>query len=190
MVLRWQEVRMWFSLLHCSSSDSPAEHNNFGQFFQIEILQYFQYVKKFPTSASWSGICSRSLVQLLPWYKRYKFCVTWMGSIPITWLEWFLFPFIFVGSNILSRLGYKSLEGVLPVANLVILDRGLCVLKSIVSLNKRGVCASALIKKHRYWTKYIVGGGIQAFMNKKQVEYQERLPGEVYSVGFDLFSMK
>ena len=47
---------------------------------------------------------------------------------------------------------------------LVILGKVFCVLKAIVSLKKRGIYASALIKKRRYWSKYIDGSGIQSFM--------------------------
>ena len=38
---------------------------------------------------------------------------------------------------------------------IVILDSGLCVLKSIIELREKGVFASALIKKRRYLPKYI-----------------------------------
>ena len=40
---------------------------------------------------------------------------------------------------------------------MVILDSGFCVLKAIVELHKKGVFASALIKKQSYWLKYIHG---------------------------------
>ena len=39
-----------------------------------------------------------------------------MGYILITWLEWFLFPFLCVSPNIQSILGNKYLEGILPAA--------------------------------------------------------------------------
>ena len=74
----------------------------------------------------------------------------------------------------------KSLFG---TGKFVILDIGLFVLKCIVSLKKRGVYASSLIKKIRCWIKYIDGGGIQSSMNNKQVGYQARLTEEVDGVG-------
>jgi hypothetical protein len=43
----------------------------------------------------------------------------------------------------------------------VILDSGFCVLKALIELAKKGVFASALIKKRRwYWPKYIDGGEV------------------------------
>ena len=51
-----------------------------------------------------------------------------------------------------------------PIHNtgrLVILDSGFCVLKGLVELGKVGLFASALIKKRRYWPKYIRGEEIK-----------------------------
>jgi hypothetical protein len=39
----------------------------------------------------------------------------------------------------------------------VILDSGFCVLQCLVELKKIGVFASAVIKKRRYWPKYVPG---------------------------------
>ena len=44
---------------------------------------------------------------------------------------------------------------------ILILDSGFCVLNGIVALAKKGVFASALIKKKRYWPKYIKGEEIK-----------------------------
>jgi hypothetical protein len=38
-------------------------------------------------------------------------------------------------------------------------NSGFCVLKGIVELKKRGVCASALVKKPRHWPKRVPGVG-------------------------------
>ena len=43
---------------------------------------------------------------------------------------------------------------------LVILDSGFCVLKGLIELAKQGVYGAALIKKRRYWPKYIDGESI------------------------------
>jgi hypothetical protein len=48
----------------------------------------------------------------------------------------------------------KSIWG---TAKVVVLDSGFCVLQGIVELKKRGVFAAALIKKCRYWPKWILG---------------------------------
>jgi hypothetical protein len=51
----------------------------------------------------------------------------------------------------------------------VILDSGFCVLSGIVELAKRGLHGGALIKKRRYWPKYILGEIIKAHFAEKQV---------------------
>ena len=62
----------------------------------------------------------------------------------------------------------RMLEPIFARGNGVILDSGFCVLKGIVELMKRGVYASALIKKQKYWTKYIKGDAIRnCFKDKK-----------------------
>ena len=48
----------------------------------------------------------------------------------------------------------KPLHG---TGKVVVLDSGFCVLKGVVELKKRGVFAAALIKKRRYWPKYVPG---------------------------------
>ena len=42
----------------------------------------------------------------------------------------------------------------------VIIDSGLCVLKGLLEMRKRGVYGSALIKKRRYWPSGVHGDGI------------------------------
>ena len=48
----------------------------------------------------------------------------------------------------------KSIHG---TGNVVVMDSGFCVLKAIVTLKNNGVFSSALIKKRRYWPKYVKG---------------------------------
>ena len=48
----------------------------------------------------------------------------------------------------------------------VILDSGFCVLKGIIELKNRGVYASALIKKRKYWLKHIKGESRPISMGK------------------------
>ena len=47
------------------------------------------------------------------------------------------------------------LEPIFAKGMVVILDSGFCVLRGIIELKKRGVYASALIKKCKYWPKHI-----------------------------------
>ena len=44
------------------------------------------------------------------------------------------------------------------------LDSGFCVLKGIAELKKKGVFAAALIKKRRYWPKFIDGDAIASWI--------------------------
>ena len=74
-----------------------AKHNNFGQFFQIELLQY---VQKYSMSVFWriffSVHCYNSFL-----YSNDMNCPwTWMGYITIPWIEWFLLPLLFVRTDI------------------------------------------------------------------------------------------
>ena len=50
----------------------------------------------------------------------------------------------------------------------VVMDSGFCVAKGIVEMEKKGVFGQALIKKRRYWPKFIPGDEIdQAFQDKE-----------------------
>ena len=53
--------------------------------------------------------------------------------------------------------------------SVVVLDSGFCVLKGNLELKKRGVYASALIKKRRFWPKYIKGDDIKSQFDGKDV---------------------
>ena len=80
-----------------------------------------------------------------------------------------------------------------PIHNtgrLVILDSGFCVLKGLVELGKVGLFASALIKKRRYWPKYIRGEEIKEHFKDKAVGEVDAWPGKIDDVPFYVFSMK
>ena len=72
----------------------------------------------------------------------------------------------------------------------VVLDSGFCVLKGIVELLKRGVYASAVIKKRRYWPAGIKGDEIKEHMSNKQVGEVDALPGVYDEKNFHVFCMK
>ena len=81
----------------------------------------------------------------------------------------------------------------LPIFNLgmmVILDSGFCVLKGIVELQKNGVYASALIKKRRYWPKYICGEDIKSHFADKEVGATDAWAGKLDGVPFHIYAMK
>jgi Transposase IS4 len=81
----------------------------------------------------------------------------------------------------------KSLYG---TGKLVIVDSGFCVLQAIIELKKLSVYVSALVKKRRYWPKYIMGDEIKETFADKEIGYQDRLPRELDGTKFDLFGMK
>ena len=60
----------------------------------------------------------------------------------------------------------KDLYG---TGKVVVLDSGFCVLEGIIALKKLGVFAHAVIKKRRYWPKYIPGDEIDAHMKEKKL---------------------
>ena len=55
--------------------------------------------------------------------------------------------------------------------DIVICDSGFCVLKGVASCKKFGVNLQAMIKKRRYWPKYILGDMINAHFVNKEVGY-------------------
>ena len=72
----------------------------------------------------------------------------------------------------------------------VILDSGLCVLKGIIKLRKKGVFSSALIKKWQYWPKYIKGDKIKAHFNDKNVGDTDSWAGTFDNIPFHVYAMK
>ena len=56
-----------------------------------------------------------------------------------------------------------------------VLDSGFCVLKSLIELQKKGLYAAALIKKRRYWPKYIPGDKIIEHFKDKEVGHVDAL---------------
>ena len=72
----------------------------------------------------------------------------------------------------------------------VVLDSGFCVLQGLVELWKKGVFAAALIKKRRYWPKYIRGDEIAEHFRDKDVGAVDAWPGELDGVRFHVFCMK
>jgi Transposase IS4 len=74
---------------------------------------------------------------------------------------------------------------------IVVLDSGFCVLKGIIELRQRGVFASAVIKKRRYWPKYIPGEVIQQHFEGLEVGSVDALGGTLDGVPcFHGFCMK
>jgi Transposase IS4 len=51
----------------------------------------------------------------------------------------------------------------------LVLDSGFCVLKALIELRKVGLYAAAVIKKRRYWPKYIDGDAVAAHFEGKDI---------------------
>jgi len=65
-----------------------------------------------------------------------------------------------------------------------------CTLKGIIELKKRGVYASTLIKKCKYWPKYIHGDDAKKDFGNKEVGKSDAQPGKMNSVPFHVFCLK
>ncbi|KAI2496884.1 Transposase IS4 [Fragilaria crotonensis] len=70
------------------------------------------------------------------------------------------------------------------------MDSGFCVIDAILNLASVGIFSSAVIKKRRYWPKYIDGEAIDQYFVGKTVGSVEALPGSVGGKAFRLFAMK
>ena len=84
----------------------------------------------------------------------------------------------------------RVLEPIFTRGNVVILDSGFCVLKGIVELKKHGVYSSTLIKKRKYWPKYIKGDAIRDHFTDKNVGDCDSWKGSMEEVPFHVYAMK
>ena len=81
----------------------------------------------------------------------------------------------------------KSLHG---TGKVVVLDSGFCMLKGVIELKKRGVFPAALIKKRRYWPKYVPGEDIKTHFVHRDVGDIQCWHGKFDEVQFHLHCMK
>lgn len=72
----------------------------------------------------------------------------------------------------------------------VIMDSGFCVLDALIKLRQRGVFASIMIKKRKYWPRGINGDAIKEHMADKAVGAVDALPGQKDNQHFNVFCMK
>ena len=77
----------------------------------------------------------------------------------------------------------KSLHG---TGKVIVLDSGFCVLQGVIEPKKRGVNSAALIKKRRYWPKYVPGEAIKEHMKDKDVGDIDCWHGKLDEVPFHL----
>jgi Transposase IS4 len=72
----------------------------------------------------------------------------------------------------------------------IILDSGFCVLQGIVELCQRGVFASAVIKKRRYWPKHVPGQLMDERMQGLHIGDTDAIQGVLSGTPYKLFVMK
>ena len=75
-------------------------------------------------------------------------------------------------------------------SKVVVLDSGFCVLQGIAELRNKGVFAAALIKKRKYWPKYIDGDGIKAHFKDKEVGTVDAMKGSLNGVKVEVHCLK
>jgi Transposase IS4 len=72
----------------------------------------------------------------------------------------------------------------------VVLDSGFCVLQGIIELRKKGVFAAALVKKRRYWPKYVKGELVKEHFENLQVGDVDAWSGIMDDIPFHIYGMK
>ena len=75
-------------------------------------------------------------------------------------------------------------------SRVAIMDSGFCVLQALIELLHVGVYSSAVIKKRRYWPKYIDRECINQHFQTKEVGQCDSLPGIWSGKTFSIFCMK
>ena len=88
------------------------------------------------------------------------------------------------------RLLFRLTKPLWHTFKIFILDSWLYVLKGIVELRKRGVFALALIKKRRYWPKFIKVNDVKAHFAYHEVGAVNAWPGHLDGVKFHVGCMK
>ena len=84
----------------------------------------------------------------------------------------------------------KMCKVLFGTGKIVVLDSGFCVLAALVALRNFGVFAAAVIKKRRYWPRYIAGDAIDERMKTKNVGETDSVRGKLDGVPYNIFSMK
>jgi Transposase IS4 len=72
----------------------------------------------------------------------------------------------------------------------LVLDIGFCVSKGLVERRKVVVFAATLIKKRRYWPKYIHGDAMKHHFQDREVGSVDSWPGKLDGVPFHKLCMK
>ena len=89
-------------------------------------------------------------------------------------------------SHLLHLIGSIAHSG-----RVVIMDSGFCVLQALTALFSTGIFSSVVIKKQRYWPRYVEeGDAIDKQFEGKAVGTMETLPDKLDGVDFKIMSMK
>ena len=89
-----------------------------------------------------------------------------------------------------TNLLLRMCSSIFASGRVVVLDSGFCVMQGIVELAKRGVYAGAIIKKRRYWPKYVPGFAIIEYLREKTVGATASLTGILDGIKYTIFAMK
>ena len=89
-----------------------------------------------------------------------------------------------------TALLLRLTESIAHSGRVVIMDSGFCVLKALIELYNQGIFGSAVIKKRRFWPKYIDGDGIDKRFEDRNVGTVEDHPGMLGGVPFKVFVLK
>lgn len=84
----------------------------------------------------------------------------------------------------------RMLESYFNTGRYVVLDSGFCVLMAIVGLFQKGLYAGALIKKRKYWPKYVPGQAMENWFGSKSVGDVGAITGILNGVKYYLWGMK
>ena len=92
-----------------------------------------------------------------------------------------------IGKNCGYETGKAPIHG---TGNVVVMDSGFCVLQAIVELRKAGVFSSAMIKKRRYWPRYVKGEQIKEHFAGKEAGAFDAMKGKLQNTDFYIYGMK
>jgi hypothetical protein len=89
-----------------------------------------------------------------------------------------------------ARLLLCLTDSIHHLGRVVIMDSGFCVLLALLKLASVGVYGSAVIKKRRFWPKYILGDKIDRRFEGKEIGFVDALPLLLEGHCFKIFCMK
>jgi hypothetical protein len=81
-------------------------------------------------------------------------------------------------------------RGIWGSGRVIILDSGFCVLLGIIWLRVKGLFASALIKKRKFWPKFVPGEDIIRHFDDRHVGTVDALRGVMNGKPFHIYAMK